>query len=118
RPPLAVGRGIDVERGRVVVGIPVDDHAAVLAGLAEIDDQPLLLGRGLAPPATVLAVEHAIRLVVRHGRRRSGALRLAALAGDRALLEGEIVDPDRAAPALTGLDRELDRTHLRELLVG
>src|SRR4030095_12514027 len=52
RPPLlAVVGDLNGVLGRVVLGIPVDDQAAELARVAEVDLEPLLRRDGAASPA-------------------------------------------------------------------
>src|SRR5437867_469780 len=108
-PRHAVIRGLEVERPRCRRRVPADDEPSILARLPEVDQEPLRLVGGLAPPARLRAtIDGTPRLVPRQrARRLDGRYRAEAV-----ILEAEVGDPDRALPARRGHDRELDRADL------
>src|SRR5262249_14253445 len=104
----AVVGGLHLEAARPEARRPVDDEAPELVVLAEVEREPLRRPGRAAPRGRGRGVERVLGRGIREAARR-GQARWRA---QRAVLEAEVFDRDRAAAAGGRGDRELDRAEL------
>ena len=118
-PVFAVIGDLDLVIGRIIIRVPVDHQAAVLARGEKIQQQPLLLGQRAAMPAgSGIGVEHGVgRLVLDGG---GGAdCRIQGIGVSRlAFLEAQLVDPHRTLPRFAQGKGEFDHRHLVQRAAG
>gem|GEM_PF-5075644 len=115
-PVTAVLGGAHDVTGRLQVGQPVDDRAADLAALVQVQADGLLLDPAADPERIALAVDHAV--LQRGGRIGDHRRHQRRVVLRRQALQGQLVEAHRAAATDLAVDGELDRGAARHLLFG